>query len=357
MKGSFLLRGALAALCVVLAATSGCGSKVEIIKIGAILPLSGDAELGNQHLHGLTLAIEELNAANPAMQYQLIAEDEGSDPQTAAAAFNKLLTVDKVSAAVTATDMASLAVAPKAEQDFIPLFVNCGHPFIVTMFRDIFRNFPGVGLEIKTTLAFASQSLDAKTIAFLYSDDPYGKTALEAVKNEAADRGLSLAGQEPFDPQGADPKASALAILAQKPDAVIVYGPGEAGLGAVAALRQAGFTGAVCAGRLIAQGARPKLTARALAGRYFAATGFETSGNAAFAEKYRARFRAEPTLSVAAAYDAMMIIAKAANIRRVEEINLANALKKLGDHQGALGQYRYADREWAPSLSILQYGE
>lgn len=357
MKRSLPFCAALAALCAALLVSPGCGTKQEINKIGAVLPLSGGNETGNQHLHGLTLAVEELNAASPSVQYQLITEDEGASPESAAAAFTKLLTVDKVAVVVTATDMASLAIAPKAEQDFVPLFGNCEHPLIVTMFRDLFRNYPGTALEIRATLAFAAQSRGASAIALIYSDDPYGKSVLETVKNEAAERGVTLAGQEPFDPSQTDPSSSVNAILAAKPDVVLVYGPGEAGMGVVVALRRAGFAGDVCVSRLVARDQSGKLAARALAGCYFAATKFELAGDPVFAGKYRARFKAEPTLNVAAAYDAMMIIAKAADIKRAEEISLTNALKKLGDYSGALGPYRYADREWSPQLSIIQYQE
>ena len=44
----------------------------------------------------------------------------------------------------------------------------------------------------------------------------------------------------------------------------------------------------------------------------------------------------------------MHIVAKAVDIKRIEKINIANALKKVGDFSGVGRGYTYYEREWLP---------
>ncbi len=347
-------RIAAAALALAMACLPCCGKKQEIVKIGAIVPLSGEgAEIGNQCLHGMTLAIEELNAAGENVLYELVADD-GSDAARAGASFEKQLTRDKVSAVVTASDAASLSVGPRAERDFIPLFANCDHPFVVTMLRDVFRSSPSPMHLARTTFAFLARSLDVKSVAILYADDPPGKLVAQAMKNDVPASGLALAASEPFDAGGADPRSSAAAVLSQKPEAIFIYGRGHVAARVLAAVRKLGYGGPVCGPREFASPAVIEAAAGALEGCYVAVPAVELARALPLADRYRERFNAEPTLNVVVAYDAMMILAKADRSRRYEESSLVNALKKLGDYNGVAGTYTYAEREWLPPVLVAR---
>ncbi len=343
-----------AAFAAALLGSPGCGRKQEIVKIGAILPLSGaGAEVGNQYLHGMALAIEELNAADPGVAYVLVADD-GSDAARAGVAFSKQLMSDRIAAVVTAGDPAALGAGPKAEQEFVPLFANCNHPFIITMFRDVFRNSPATMTLAKRTFAFISGSLKAKTVALLYSDDPPGKLVAQAMKNEIPSSGLALAVSEPFDAAGADPKGAVGAVLSRKPEAIFIYGRGSSGARAVAAVRRLGYRGPVCLSRELVSSAVIASAPDAFEGCYAAVPAVELARPLPLAERCRARFNAEPTPNVLLAYDAMMLIAKADRARRYGESSLVNALKAIGDYNGAAGAYSYAEREWMPPVYMTR---
>lgn len=67
-------------------------SKEKIVKVGVILPLSGEvASYGNDCKDGILFA-----KASDSLNVEYIFEDSKGDPKTAIAAFNKLTTVDKV---------------------------------------------------------------------------------------------------------------------------------------------------------------------------------------------------------------------------------------------------------------------
>lgn len=345
---------AAAALLLGGAAVAGCGRRQEIVRIGVIVPLSGEgADLGNQYVHGMTLAIEELNAAGRDPVYELVVDD-GSDAARAGESFSRQLLKSKIAAVVTAGDAAALGAGPRAEREFVPLFANCDHPFVITMFRDVFRNSPATMHLAKRTFAFIAGSLKAKNVALLYSDDPPGKLVAQAMKNEIPESGLSLAVSEPFDAAGADPTGPVSALLSRTPDAIFVYGRGPSGARALAAVRRLGYTGPVCVSRELLSTRAMSAAPGADEGCYAAVPALELSRPLPLAERYRTRFNAEPTPNVLVAYDAAKIIAKADRARRYGETSLLAALKKLGDYNGAAGAYSYAEREWLPPIYMIR---
>ncbi len=98
MLGVVLVLGTLA---LVVAPVSAAGKK-EPIKIGIVLPLSGGLELfGQQGIQGAKMAVAEINAAGGVLggrKFELIIEDDKTDPKTAVEKANKLIMKDKVHA-------------------------------------------------------------------------------------------------------------------------------------------------------------------------------------------------------------------------------------------------------------------
>ncbi len=88
----------------------------ETVKIGVILPLSGDfAEVGNDAKNGVLYAYEQ-RKDSLKNKYDFIFEDFKYESKLAALAFNKLASVDNVNAAISLWNMASLPIAPLAEK-------------------------------------------------------------------------------------------------------------------------------------------------------------------------------------------------------------------------------------------------
>src|SRR6266568_1649198 len=101
---------------VMLVVIGGCskrGAEDAGIKLGVLLPLTGEAaSFGQDCQKGIQLALEEANLEK-GKPITAFFEDSKADPKTAVAAFNKLVGVNKVTAVIG--DMFSsttLAVAP-----------------------------------------------------------------------------------------------------------------------------------------------------------------------------------------------------------------------------------------------------
>jgi branched-chain amino acid transport system substrate-binding protein len=341
--------------CCVLASVAGCGKRTETIRIGAILPLSGSgAELGNQHLHGLQLAVEELNASNTDVVFELVVDSDQNDPGAALAAFKTQLLTKKILVSIVVTRPSCLAVVPQAEIEFVPVFANCSHPLMTTMHLNAFRNVPNAALEIKTVARFISSSLKLDRIAVLYSNDDDGNDAMNAIRGELPRSGIRILAAEPYIADRAALESAVTLVLAERPGAIWVIG-GDGGAAAVLArLRADGYRGALIGSSDFSSPAFAALAKESLEGCYYAVSTIELTGNAAFADRYRRRFRAVPTANGIFEYDAVHIIAKAAEIKRIEKISMTNALKRVGDFSGAGGSYTYIDREWLPEMGIVQ---
>src|SRR2546428_9324770 len=66
---------------------SGCKKESKVVKIGQVGPLTGDqAVMGQYQTNGVTLAVEEANAAGeviPGMKLEVMAQDDQHNPTQA----------------------------------------------------------------------------------------------------------------------------------------------------------------------------------------------------------------------------------------------------------------------------------
>ena len=129
----------LLSLCMVLALTA-CDNKKEetqanakpVIKIGAILPLSGDlAVWGNSEKQGLMLAQENL-PEGLRNKYELVIEDSSNANKNIQHIAQKMISVDKVDAIITMFDPAANIVGPMATTNKIIHFGQSWFPQYVT---------------------------------------------------------------------------------------------------------------------------------------------------------------------------------------------------------------------------------
>ncbi len=130
------MRKWLLSLCVVLALVACKDEKNEAakptIKIGAILPLSGDlATWGNSEKQGLMLAKGTLST-KLKNNYELIFEDSANANKSIQHLAQKLISVDKVDAIITMFDPAANIVGPMASANKIIHFGQSWFPQYVT---------------------------------------------------------------------------------------------------------------------------------------------------------------------------------------------------------------------------------
>ena len=118
------MRKWLISLCMVLALVACKDEKKEtaqteakpVIKIGAVLPLTGDnSVVGTAVKSGVLAAIEDKTKGNLKHYYEAVFEDNQQLPAKSATAANKLIMMDKVNMLLSFTTGIGRVVAPLAE--------------------------------------------------------------------------------------------------------------------------------------------------------------------------------------------------------------------------------------------------
>ncbi|MFA5804131.1 MAG: ABC transporter substrate-binding protein [Melioribacteraceae bacterium] len=339
-----------------------CGKKDEnVIKIGAVLPLSGSgAELAQQHLKGLQFAVDSLNTLheNNGLQYELKIYDDENQQKNTVALVNKLINVEKVDVIFTTISSSALAVAPIIEQAKIPHFANCGHPKITEMYNNVFRNFPSTKLEVITMSKFISQKLHLKNIGLLYLDDAYGRGGYETVESEFPQHGIKLLIAESYGKDATDFRATITKVISKKPEAIYVYGYGIATANLVNKIKEFGYKGILLGTYNFAQ---PPLTTVAQGGindSYYTIPKFQESGNIEnkmFWSSFNKKYGIAPPWNGVVEFDAINIINKAVKISSKKGMTLIEALKEIGNYNGIAGQYIFTkSKDWFLPMIIAK---
>jgi branched-chain amino acid transport system substrate-binding protein len=109
----------LAVLSLALFVSPAFAAGKPLVKIGVSAPLTGDnAHLGETMRDAMTMASENLSA-DTKYDYQIIFEDDALEAKKAAAAANKLVSVDKVDALASLSSGTGGVISPIAEQNKI----------------------------------------------------------------------------------------------------------------------------------------------------------------------------------------------------------------------------------------------
>jgi len=199
------------------------------IKIGAILPLTGDAaKYGEDAKNGIDLAASELNAAGGinGNKIQVIYEDDQATPSQSVAAIQKLIAVDKVPVIIGAmTSSSTLAIAPIAENSKVVLLSPASSAPNITESGDyIFRNelSDSYGAKIQANMTW--NDLKIKRVAILYLNNDFGVNAKEIFSNNFESFGGNITDVEAFKQGDTDFRTQLIKIKDSNPDAILMLG-------------------------------------------------------------------------------------------------------------------------------------
>ena len=200
----------VAAMTVSMAA--GCGSKSEgekssgsdseVIKIGAIGPVTGAAAVYGQAVkNGAELAVEEINAAGGinGAQVEFKFEDDEHDAEKAVNAYNNLKDWGMQALLGTVTSAPCVAVGEVANQDNMFLLTPSGTAVECVQYDNAFRvcfSDPMQGLE---SAKYIGENGLASKVAVIYdSSDVYSTGIYEAFVKEAANQDFEVVAAEEF---------------------------------------------------------------------------------------------------------------------------------------------------------------
>jgi ABC-type branched-subunit amino acid transport system substrate-binding protein len=226
---SGLAAAALLAACADGGDTSPADSSRSTIKIGAIVPFTGQsASLGKSFLQAVQVSVDTLG--DTKHRYELVVEDGGTTPEESRRAARRLVEEDGVAAIVGGISAVGRWVAPIAAEAKVPQICVCSIQTIGDG-RYNFTNIPLADDEAGAWVAEAT-SRGLRTIAILAQKYPSIDGHVNALKAAAEKAGMKVVYEYRF-PAGTtaflDPMRAA---GAKKPDVYFVSG-GEPSLTAV----------------------------------------------------------------------------------------------------------------------------
>ena len=176
-------------------AESGSDSSVSVFKVGTIGPLSGDAAIYGQAVaNGAKIAVDEINAAGGAIQFELQSQDDEADGEKSVNAYNTLMDWGMQVMVGPTTTGASIAVADKVYADrTIMLTPSASSVDVIDGKDNVFQvcfTDPNQGVA---SADYISANMAGAKVAVIYrNDDAYSQGIRDTFVAEAADKGLEV---------------------------------------------------------------------------------------------------------------------------------------------------------------------
>ena len=148
-------------------------SKTEPVKIGVILPLTGElASYGDPIIEGIKLAIE----THKGREYKLYISDSKGEPKTAVNAVNKMINVDKIRYFIgDVSSPVTLSIVPLIDKSkSLIICPGASSPKLENISKQFIRNYPSSTNESKESADFIIDSLKYKTAGIVYVNNDYG---------------------------------------------------------------------------------------------------------------------------------------------------------------------------------------
>jgi branched-chain amino acid transport system substrate-binding protein len=192
----------------------------EPIKIGVIGPLTGGgAAFGKSLVAAIEMAKEQLSTTR--YKYEIIVEDDKSNPTESANAAQKLINIDKIKALITITSGTGNAVAPLAELAKIPHICVCSDDAVSKGRRYSFNNLVFPEDEAKVLVSELNKR-NLRKVAIISMQHPGINKIVDEIIKEANNTGVKIVFEERFVKGTTDFKAIFLKAKSKSPDIYVI---------------------------------------------------------------------------------------------------------------------------------------
>ena len=345
-------------------ASNAAGNSVDekTIKIGFNFEETGAvAAYGTSEQKGAQLAVDEINAAGgiDGKQIEVVDKDNKSETAEAASVTTNLVTQSKVSAIVgPATSGATAAAVANATKAGVPLIspsatqdgLTKGQDYLfIGTFQDSFQG--------KIISNYVSEKLNAKKVV-LYTDNAsdyakgIAKSFRESYKGEIVADETFVAGDTDF-------QAALTKMKGKDFDAIVLPGYYTEAGKIVNQARGLGIDQTIVGPDGFGDAKFVEQATPAAATNVYYVSGFTTSGEMSekakkFIEAYKAKYKEEPSMFAALAYDSVYMAAEAAKGAKTS-VDIKDNLAKLKDFDGVTGSITI-DKDHNPVKTALMIG-
>lgn len=239
------LKAALAAALLATTASLALAQQTSY-KFGLAMPLTGGQALyGNDQVKAAQWAVDAINAKGGinGKKLEMIVLDTQADPQVGIQAVNRLISVDKVPAFVTAWSGVVKAVAPIANDNkVVELSVGANAPDIAKLGDYVYTTFPLADVDIRAVAQYSVKDMGKKKAAVLFINNETGIGSAEVYRDTFKKAGGEVVAYESYDQKATDFTGPLLKIRAANPEIVHLQGLVGESPQVIAQARQLGIT-------------------------------------------------------------------------------------------------------------------
>ena len=337
------------------ALSSSAFAQEQIVKIGHVGPLTGpSAHLGKDMEQGARMAIEELNTKGIMLdgkkaKFELLGEDDASDPKQGTAAAQKLVDA-KVQGVIGHLNSGTTIPASKIYYDagipqISPAATN--PKYTQQGFHSVFRVVANDGQLGGTLGKYAAKTLKAKNVAVIDDRTAYGQGVATEFSKGAKAAGVNIVATQFTNDKATDFNAILTSIKAKNPDVIFFGGMDSVGGPMLRQMKQLGIKAKFMGGDGLCTADLGKLAGEGLGDdQVFCAEagGVEDSGKPkmdAFKAAFLKKNKAEVKLYAAYSYDAVMTMANA--MQKAKSSDPKKYLPELAkiQHDGVTGRIAF----------------
>ncbi|MFA5029534.1 MAG: penicillin-binding protein activator [Patescibacteria group bacterium] len=310
----------------------------QTIKIGVILPLSGNmASLGDDIKDGIVLANEK--TALSGLKIDLLLEDEKCDPKEAINAYNSTAIKGAKIIIGPVCSQSTLAIAPLAEKAKMIILTPASAADSISQAGDyIFRNHILESTEQKKMAEFVAQKYKTAATIFDQSSDAYvigEKTFTDSFQKD----GGVIVERQSYQKNSTDFRSQLIKIKEKNPQVVYVGALMPEVALIIKQIKEMGINAQIISDNTVTDSKFLSAVGPLAEGIIFAASDFKRETNQEFWDLYKNRFGKDPNIFAAQGYDSLIILAKIIkeSCPTVDSTCIKDGLYKIKDYSGVSG--------------------
>jgi branched-chain amino acid transport system substrate-binding protein len=340
--------------------TASASLAQEPIKVGLVAALSGgSAKSGEGITRGLTIAIDEINAAGGLLggrKLELVRRDDESNPSKGQVAARELIDQEKVAVMFGGIDSpVALAIVPIANKEKVPFFSVWAAATPITRNganpNFVFRVSAVDVLVDKALVQYARTTFNAKNLGLALVNNPWGESNDKGLHAAAAEQGVKIAGVEKYEERDVDMVPQLTRLRAAGADALVMVANAAPGAQVMKSLQRINWSVPIISHWGISGGRFPELAGPWSQKVAFVQTYSFFGKLNPVGEKVLASLKAKypdikgpgdvlPPVGVANAYDAMHLVALAIkSAGSTDGDKMRQALESIDRYPGLIKTY------------------
>lgn len=218
----------------------------DSFRFGMAMPLSGgQATYGQDQVKAAEWAVAEINQKGGVngKKLEMLVLDTRADPQAGIQAANRLVSVEKVPAFVSAWSSVVKAIAPVSnDSKVVQLSVGANSADIAKLGEYTYTTFPLADIDITAVAKYAATQMGKKKAAVIYINNETGTVAAQIYRDVFTKAGGQVVAYEAYDPKASDWTGPLLKIRAAQPDMIHIQGLVADTPQVIAQMRQLGLS-------------------------------------------------------------------------------------------------------------------